>query len=107
MLQEDDDGECFRDGRLKENDQILAINDRVLSSGVSHQQAIHILQTATGLVRLLVAHSLTSTLSASSTAHDEQEDRELTHHSSPADPPADMVVSVNASAYYCCLRQGG
>ena len=83
----------YRDGRLNENDQILAINDRVLSSGVSHQEAIHILQSATGLVRLLVARSLTSAL-----AHDELRHRaDLTNQpqqSLPADQPADMVVSI-------------
>ena len=85
---------CCRDGRLKENDQILAINDQVLNTGISHQQAVHILQSATGLVRLLVARSLTSTLPASS-AHDEHKDRDVTQQSSPADQPADMVVSSN------------
>ena len=87
---------CCRDGRLKENDQILAINDRVLSSGVSHQQAIHILQSASGVVRLLVARSLTSTLPASSsTSHDEHRDSSsVTQQVSPADQTADMVVSL-------------
>ena len=103
---------CCRDGRLKENDQILAINDRVLSSGVSHQQAIHVLQSATGVVRLLVARSLTSTLPASSTAsHDEHRDSSsVTQQASPADQPADMVVSVmtdcnsssSSSSSSCC-----
>jgi len=77
-----------RDGRLKENDQILAINDQVLSSGVSHQTAVVVLQTATGLVRLLVAHSLTS-----ASHHEHGDTVVVTQQSSPADQPTDMVVS--------------
>ena len=92
----------YRDGRLKENDQILAINERVLSSGVSHQEAIHILQSAAGLVRLLVARSLTSSLPVSST-HDEltlTDRSDLTQQSSPADQQADMVVSSTSLESY-------
>lgn len=48
-------GVAAKDGRLVENDQIIAINDQPLSVGISHQQAINILQSATGLVRILVA----------------------------------------------------
>ena len=45
----------FRDGRLQESDQILAIDGQVLDSNISHQQAIRILQKASGLVELVVA----------------------------------------------------
>jgi len=91
-----------RDGRLKENDQILAINDRVLSSGsVSHQEAIQVLQSATGLVRLLVARSLTSSLPQ--TSHDDEPPTDprdqLSVQQQPSatdQPAADMVVSVHA-----------
>jgi len=100
------DGYC-RDGRLKENDQILAINEQVLSSGVSHQEAIHILQSATGLVRLLVARSLTSSLPVSSTHHNELRDRDLTQQSSPADQQADMVVSTTLESYFVSSSGGG
>ena len=81
---------------MKENDQILAINDQVLSSGVSHQHAIHVLQTASGLVRLLVARSLISAVpELSSSTHDEVKDSDVVQQqSSTADQPVDMVVRV-------------
>ncbi|XP_040613065.1 inaD-like protein isoform X2 [Mesocricetus auratus] len=47
-----------RDQRLKENDQILAINDTPLDQNVSHQQAITLLQQATGSLRLVVAREV-------------------------------------------------
>lgn len=43
----------YRDGRLREQDQILAIDGQPLD--LSHQEAIHILQSAQGLVQLVVA----------------------------------------------------
>jgi len=48
---------CRRDGRLREGDQILAIDGQPLDSNISHQQAISILQKARGLVELVVARS--------------------------------------------------
>lgn len=71
------------DGKLKEADQILAINGQLLDQRVSHQQAIGILQSASERVQLTVARgpipqlvspavsrtpSAASTLSASSSA---------------------------------------
>lgn len=47
----------YRDGRLHEGDQILAIDGQPLDSNISHQQAISILQKAQGLVELVVARS--------------------------------------------------
>ena len=44
-----------RDGRLKESDQILAIDGRQLDSGMSHQEAIGVLQLTRGEVELIVA----------------------------------------------------
>ena len=44
---------CFRDGRLREGDQLLAIDGQPLD--ISHQQAIHILQSAQGPVEIVVA----------------------------------------------------
>ncbi|XP_067886839.1 multiple PDZ domain protein isoform X12 [Heterodontus francisci] len=44
-----------RDGKLKEADQILAINRQPLDQTVTHQQAIGILQKATEQVQLVVA----------------------------------------------------
>ena len=46
---------CCRDGRLEENDQILAIDNHALDANISHQQAIRILQKASGQVELVVA----------------------------------------------------
>lgn len=42
-----------RDGRLREGDQLLAIDGQPLD--ISHQQAIHILQSAQGPVEIVVA----------------------------------------------------
>ncbi|NXH22744.1 INADL protein, partial [Bucco capensis] len=44
-----------RDQRLKENDHILAINCTPLDQNISHQQAIALLQQATGSLHLVVA----------------------------------------------------
>ncbi len=44
-----------RDGRLQENDQILAINDIPLDQSVTQQQAIALLQQQRDRVELVVA----------------------------------------------------
>ena len=49
----------FSDGRLKENDQILAINNQILDTSISHNHAIQILQQARGPVNLVVARDVT------------------------------------------------
>lgn len=49
---------AFRDGNLREGDQILAIDGQPLDSNISHQQAISILQKARGLVELVVARGV-------------------------------------------------
>lgn len=46
---------AHRDGRLKETDQILAINGQVLDQTITHQQAISILQKAKDTVQLVIA----------------------------------------------------
>lgn len=46
---------AYRDGRLKEMDQILAINGQFLDQTITHQQAISILQKAKDTVQLVVA----------------------------------------------------
>lgn len=48
-------GVAGSDGRLQESDQILAIDGKQLDSGVSHQQAIGVLQQTSGKVELIVA----------------------------------------------------
>ncbi|XP_029941156.1 multiple PDZ domain protein isoform X2 [Salarias fasciatus] len=80
------------DGKLKEADQILAINGQPLDQTVTHQQAISILQSASEKVQLTVARgpipqlvspvvsrtpSAASTLSASSSAWQHVETIEL------------------------------
>ncbi|XP_034413454.1 multiple PDZ domain protein [Cyclopterus lumpus] len=80
------------DGKLKEADQILAINGQLLDQRVTHQQAIGILQCASERVQLTVARgpipqltspavsrtpSAASTLSASSSAWQHVETIEL------------------------------
>lgn len=44
-----------RDGRLQKSDQILAMDGKQLDSGMSHQQAIGVLQQTNGEVELIVA----------------------------------------------------
>ncbi|KAM4023120.1 inaD-like protein isoform 2-T2 [Anomaloglossus baeobatrachus] len=44
-----------KDGRLKENDEILAINYTPLDRNVSHQEAISLLQQSSGHIHLVVA----------------------------------------------------
>ncbi|XP_008583365.1 PREDICTED: multiple PDZ domain protein-like, partial [Galeopterus variegatus] len=46
---------AHRDGRLKETDQILAINGQALDQTITHQQAISILQKAKDSVQLVIA----------------------------------------------------
>ncbi|XP_058480177.1 multiple PDZ domain protein isoform X4 [Solea solea] len=80
------------DGKLKEADQILAINGQPLDQTVTHQQAISILQTASERVQLIIARgpipqlaspvvsrtpSAASTVSANSSAWQHVETIEL------------------------------
>ncbi|XP_016086893.1 multiple PDZ domain protein-like [Sinocyclocheilus grahami] len=67
---------AYSDGKLKEGDQILAINGQLLDQSVSHQQAIILLQQASDRVSLTVARGpvpqlsspvVSRTLSAAST----------------------------------------
>ncbi|KAM6217057.1 inaD-like protein [Rhynchocyon petersi] len=55
-----------RDQRLKENDQILAINHTPLDRNISHQQAIALLQQTTGSLCLVVARNPAHTQSNTS-----------------------------------------
>ncbi|KAM5148188.1 inaD-like protein [Mantella aurantiaca] len=62
-----------RDGRLKENDQILAINYTPLDITVSHQEAISLLQQSSGFLHLVVAKQLVPiTTQSQSNQMDEQ-----------------------------------
>ncbi|XP_050970411.1 multiple PDZ domain protein isoform X3 [Labeo rohita] len=55
---------AFSDGKLKEGDQILAINGQPLDQSVSHQQAITLLQRASDHVSLTVARGPVPQLSS-------------------------------------------
>ncbi|XP_012018066.3 inaD-like protein isoform X2 [Ovis aries] len=57
-----------RDQRLRENDQILAINHTPLDQNISHQQAIALLQETTGSLHLVVAREPVHTKSSISTS---------------------------------------
>ncbi|XP_073449934.1 inaD-like protein isoform X3 [Aquarana catesbeiana] len=64
---------AHRDGRLKENDQILAINYTPLDVTVSHQEAISLLQQTSGFLHLVVAkHSAPITSQNQTNQQDEQ-----------------------------------
>ncbi|XP_035947246.2 inaD-like protein isoform X1 [Halichoerus grypus] len=57
-----------RDQRLRENDQILAINHTPLDQNISHQQAIALLQQTTGSLHLVVAREPIHRKSSTSTS---------------------------------------
>ncbi|XP_063154110.1 inaD-like protein isoform X2 [Candoia aspera] len=57
-----------RDQRLKENDQILAVNHTPLDLHISHQQAILLLQQSTGSLHLIVARGHTQSSRRNSSA---------------------------------------
>jgi hypothetical protein len=80
-----------RDGRLQQNDQILAINGHVLDSSRSPQEAIRLLQRASGNVDLVVAREPPPAVVAADTLP------LASRQPAPAEPapapPLDMVVS--------------
>ena len=119
-----------RDGRLQENDQILAIDNHALDANISHKQAIWILQKASGQVELVVARGpiaavppapLTAPPNASAThtagatkPSDHSAGSTLDRTPSHASEGSDMVVSVltiiifRQTQYYmlyCCILQ--
>uniref|UniRef100_UPI00398EB3DB multiple PDZ domain protein isoform X3 n=1 Tax=Pristiophorus japonicus TaxID=55135 RepID=UPI00398EB3DB len=71
-----------RDGKLKEADQILAINRQPLDQTVTHQQAIGILQKATDQVQLVVARGSIPQLSSPVVSRTPSDASTLSAHSS-------------------------
>lgn len=71
-----------RDGKLKEADQILAINRQPLDQSVTHQQAIGILQKATEQVQLVIARGSISHLSSPVISRTPSDASTLSAHSS-------------------------
>ncbi|KAK3592866.1 hypothetical protein CHS0354_004087 [Potamilus streckersoni] len=80
-------GIASRDGRLREKDQILVIDGQPLD--ISHQEAIRILQSARGLVELIVARGLIPPSTPDQPRKDIQE-LEATH---PQQESSDMVLN--------------
>ena len=86
----------YRDGRLAEGDQILAIDGQVLEAAISHQAAISILQRARGVVDLVVARganpelpSIAASLSSgSSSSNHQQKQQQQQQQLSPRQPSA-------------------
>ena len=58
----------FRDGRLREGDQIVALDEEIIHAGITHQQAIRFLQQAVGEVKIIVARSATPTANSPGSA---------------------------------------
>ncbi|XP_041041432.1 multiple PDZ domain protein isoform X4 [Carcharodon carcharias] len=71
-----------RDGKLKESDQILAINRQFLDQTVTHQQAIGILQKATEQIQLVVARGSIPHLSSPVISRTPSDASTLSAHSS-------------------------
>lgn len=72
-----------RDGRLKETDQILAINGQVLDQTITHQQAISILQKAKDTVQLVVARGALPQVSSPQISRSPSAASTVSAHSNP------------------------
>ncbi|XP_050013383.1 multiple PDZ domain protein isoform X5 [Alexandromys fortis] len=74
---------AHRDGRLKETDQILAINGQVLDQTITHQQAISILQKAKDTVQLVVARGALPQVSSPQISRSPSAASTVSAHSNP------------------------
>ncbi|XP_057640811.1 multiple PDZ domain protein isoform X12 [Chionomys nivalis] len=74
---------AHRDGRLKETDQILAINGQVLDQTITHQQAISILQKAKDTVQLIVARGALPQVSSPQISRSPSAASTVSAHSNP------------------------
>ncbi|XP_036019687.1 multiple PDZ domain protein isoform X14 [Mus musculus] len=74
---------AHRDGRLKETDQILAINGQVLDQTITHQQAISILQKAKDTVQLVIARGSLPPVSSPRISRSPSAASTISAHSNP------------------------
>ncbi|XP_021108511.1 multiple PDZ domain protein isoform X3 [Heterocephalus glaber] len=74
---------AHRDGRLKETDQILAINGQALDQTITHQQAISILQKAKDTVQLVIARGSVPQVSSPSVSPTPSAASTISAHSNP------------------------
>ncbi|NXL05111.1 MPDZ protein, partial [Mesembrinibis cayennensis] len=75
---------AHRDGKLKEADQILAINGQALDQTITHQQAISILQKAKDNVQLVVARGTFPQLISPVVSRSPSAASTVSAHSNPA-----------------------
>ncbi|XP_034359604.1 multiple PDZ domain protein isoform X3 [Arvicanthis niloticus] len=74
---------AHRDGRLKETDQILAINGQALDQTITHQQAISILQKAKDTVQLVIARGSLPQVSSPRISRSPSAASTISAHSNP------------------------
>nr|XP_021498338.1 multiple PDZ domain protein isoform X2 [Meriones unguiculatus] len=74
---------AHRDGRLKETDQILAINGQALDQTITHQQAISILQKAKDTVQLVIARGSLPQISSPQISRSPSAASTISAHSNP------------------------
>ncbi|XP_031233600.1 multiple PDZ domain protein isoform X5 [Mastomys coucha] len=74
---------AHRDGRLKETDQILAINGQALDQTITHQQAISILQKAKDTVQLIIARGSLPQVSSPRISRSPSAASTISAHSNP------------------------
>jgi len=88
---------CFhihdRDGKLKEADQILAINGQALDQTITHQQAISILQKAKDNVQLVVARGTFPQLISPVVSRSPSAASTVSAHSNPVSIPQMFLYS--------------
>uniref|UniRef100_A0A8C9TIE7 Multiple PDZ domain crumbs cell polarity complex component n=1 Tax=Scleropages formosus TaxID=113540 RepID=A0A8C9TIE7_SCLFO len=85
---------AHRDGRLREADQILAIDGRPLDHTVTHQQAVALLQKALERVRLVVARGPVPQLSSPVVSRTPSAASTLSAHSNPEQVQRQQHVEV-------------
>lgn len=95
---------CDRDGKLKEADQILAINGQALDQTITHQQAISILQKAKDNVQLVVARGTFPQLISPVVSRSPSAASTVSAHSNPVSvAQTSSVYSVLDVHISCCI----